>query len=109
MKKKNVFVGLGLVFVFLFLIQSVGQAFLYEIKILPKEAIAKLTDQDLEDAYVEAKIEEKASQEFHIAAGYSSPKEYQARKDLLRYLFELRREMDRREKVEADTLDGYFK
>lgn len=84
-------------------------AFLYNIKFLTKEEIQQMNDADLEERYIEARIEEKASQEFHIGAGFSSSKDYESRKKLLRYIFELRREIGRREKIEAEKLDGYLK
>ena len=84
-------------------------AFLYELPILSKDEIAKLTDEDLMEKYIDAKIEAKASEEFHRAAGFNSVKEYENRKKLLRYIFDLRREMSKREDVEAGKLDALLK
>lgn len=84
-------------------------AFLYDMKMLPREEIRKLTDGELEEAYIQAKIEEEASHEFHIAAGFSSSKDYDKRKELLRYLFELRREISHRENIKIDDLDKNLK
>ncbi len=83
-------------------------AFLYQAKILNVEEIQKLDDDELVELYIQARIEEKASGEFHRAAGFSSAKDYGGRKLLLRYLFELRREMGRREKIQATDVDDYF-
>ena len=82
-----------------------AMAFLYEIQVFTKEEIAKLSDKDLVETYIDAKIEEKASKEFHRAAGFSSAKDYNKRKDLLRFLFELRLEMSKRGQIEAGSLD----
>ena len=84
-------------------------AFLYELPVLSGEEISKLTNEDLMEKYIEAKIEAKASEEFHRAAGFNSGKEYGNRKKLLRYIFDLRREMSKREGVEAGTLDSLLK
>lgn len=83
-------------------------AFLYEITVLSKDEIAKLSDEALEEAYIEARIEERTSQEFHTGAGYNSAKDYNKRKELLRYIFELRREIGRREQMKDANLDQYF-
>lgn len=84
-------------------------AFLYEIKMLNREEIQKLNDSQLEEAYINARIEEKASEEFHIGAGFSSSKDYESRKALLRYIFELRREIAKREQMKVDELDQNLK
>ena len=84
-------------------------AFLYEIPVLSREEIQKLSTEDLTEKYIEAKIEERASHEFHIGAGYNSAKEYKNRKKLLRFIFELRRELARREAADANALDEFLK
>lgn len=84
-------------------------AFLYEIQMLTREEIKKLPDDALIEQYINAKIEEKASSEFHQAAGFSSAKEYEKRKQFLRYLFELRYELNKRQKTEADSIDEQLK
>jgi len=92
----------------LFLSTVTAQAFLYEIPILSKEEIKKLSKEDLSEAYIEAKIEEKASQEFHIGAGFSSAKDYTKRKNLLRYIINLRKEMSERQ-VQVDPINDWLK
>ncbi|VAX35899.1 hypothetical protein MNBD_UNCLBAC01-1113 [hydrothermal vent metagenome] len=82
-----------------------AMAFLYEIPVLTKAEIVKLSDEDLVETYIEVKIEEKASKEFHRAAGFSSAKDYNKRKNLLRFLFELRLEMSKRGQIKAGSLD----
>ena len=67
-----------------------------------------MTDEELTATLIEAKVEEKASQEFHQGAGFSSAKEYYKRKDLLRFIIYLRQEMKTRE-MEADPLDSWLK
>ena len=83
-------------------------AFLYEIKILTGQEIEALSNQELSDIYTEAKIEEKTSAEFHVSAGFSSAKEYNKRKDLLRFIIHLRREMQKRN-VEIEPIDEWMK
>lgn len=102
---KKILIG----FLCFLLVAIPAYAFLYELKMLTREEIAKLSDEQLENVYIEARIEEKASQEFHIAAGFSSSKDYENRKSLLRYIYELKREISRRENIKADQLDGYLK
>ena len=64
--------------------------FLYDIKILTPQEIKLLSNDDLTEVYIEARIEEKASAEFHVGAGFSSAKDYGRRKGLLRYIFDLK-------------------
>ena len=72
-------------------------AFLYDIKMMTRDEIKALTDQQLMDAYIEAMIEDQTSREFHEAAGFNSAKEYNKRKDLLRYIIFLRKELVERD------------
>ncbi|MGE0268031.1 MAG: hypothetical protein AB7S78_06215 [Candidatus Omnitrophota bacterium] len=90
------------------LFASSAQAFLYSIKILTKAEIKQLTDEDLASIYLEAKIEEKASAEFHEGAGFSNAKEYDKRKELLRFIVYLRQEMSARG-IEPDPVDLWLK
>jgi len=54
------------------LICSSATAFLYDdVEILSQEQIKQLSNDDLMERYIQAKIEEKTSQEFHIRAGPS--------------------------------------
>lgn len=100
------------IFIILALLTAVSAgpagAFLYEIEILSTEQIAALADQKLVEAYTEAKIEEKTSAEFVQAAGFSSAKDYDKRKDLLRYIINLRREMSKRN-IEPDPIEDWLK
>lgn len=82
-------------------------AFLYEIPILSKEEIVKLSDEELLDSYLEVKIEEKTSREFHEGAGYNSAKEYNKRKALLRFLYYLRKEIQRRD-LSMDPVEDWI-
>ena len=85
-------------------------SFLYnDIKILAKEDIQKLSDDVLMETYIEARIEEEASAEFHRSAGFSSEKEYDQRKKLLRYIFDLRREMSARKSIDTESVDKDMK
>jgi hypothetical protein len=92
-----------------FLIASPALAILNEnLKILTREEIQKLSDETLMETYIEARIEEKASSEFHHSAGFGTTKDYDQYKELLRYLFELRREMGMRKEINADSVDKYM-
>jgi len=90
-----------------FLAANIAFAFLYDLEILDIKQIAELSDESLLARFMEAKIEEKASGEFHRGAGFSSAKDYNKRKDLLRYVIFLRREMSKR-KLEADPIDEWL-
>ncbi len=98
---------LSLFFVFL-LLTSTAQAFLYDLKILTKQEIQQLDDEALISTYAEAKIEEKTSAEFHQAAGFSNSKEYNKRKDLLRFIIYLNHEMTTRG-ITPDPIDVWLK
>lgn len=87
---------------------SVGEAFLYNLKMLSETEISALTDEDLSSAFVEAKIEQKASAEFHAGAGFSNVKEYEKRKELLRYIIYLHRELDKRG-ITPDPIDSWLR
>ena len=83
-------------------------AFLYEIDMLTMDQIKKLTDAQLVVVFTEAKIEERASSEFHVGAGFSSAKEYEKRKELMRFIVNLRKEMSKREIV-PDPIEDWLK
>jgi len=93
---------------FFLLISVRADAFLYEIDFLTKDQIKELSDEAIVEAHTEAKIEEKASAEFHIGAGFSSAKEYRLRKDLLRLIIYLRREMILRG-VEIEPIEQWLR
>ena len=82
-----------IVLVALLLVAPNAQAFLYELKFLTPQEIKELSDEELTATYTEAKIEQKASAEFHEGAGFSSAQEYHKRKDLLRFIIFLHQEM----------------
>ena len=82
-------------------------AFLYDIQMLSVEDIDKLSDDKLNGAYVEAKIELAASRTFHGKSGFT-PKEYQKHKELLEYIVRLRREMLERQ-LEAPPVDEWLR
>lgn len=90
------------------LLSSTACAFLYEIKMFSAEEIKNLNNAQLIDVYTEAKIEERASSEFHISAGFSSAKEYEKRKELMRFIVNLRKEMSKREIV-PDPIEDWLK
>ena len=71
-------------------------AFLYEVKILSKSDIQKLTNEALLDNFKAAVIERKADETFHGKAGFT-PKEYENYKALLGFIIDIREEMVKRE------------
>jgi len=87
------------------LLAANAHAFLYDLKILTSAEIKVLTDEQLIDDYIEAKIEEQASGEFVRAAGFSSGKDYGKRKDLLRYIYNLRKEISSRPSIDLKSID----
>lgn len=90
------------------LIATPAFAFVYEVEILSKEEISKLSKDELSEIYSEAKVEEVASAEFHEAAGFSNAKDYKKRKDLLRFILNLRREMEERG-ITPEPIDQWLK
>ena len=81
---------LFLAFLTIFTVQSF--AFLYEVKILDKAEIQKLTNDQLVDLFQSAVIERKASETFHGKSGFT-PKEYESYKQLLGLVIRIRQEM----------------
>ena len=55
-----------------------------DVTILDKASIAKLSDDQLIDAYENTLVEIEASRSFHATSGFS-PKEYKDYKDLLKF------------------------
>lgn len=86
---------------------SIANAFLYQVPILTKEEIKKVSDQQLMDSYIEAVIERSASETFHGKAGFT-PKEYNNFKDLLGFIVRLRQEMLKRE-METPPVDEWLR
>ncbi|MCA9393739.1 MAG: hypothetical protein KC900_06010 [Candidatus Omnitrophica bacterium] len=84
------------------------EAFLYNLRMLSEVEVSALSDEDLKSTFLEAKIEEKASAEFHRGAGFSNAKEYEKRKQLLRFIIYLHREMDKRG-ITPDPIDSWLK
>ncbi len=94
-----------LAFLMLPIIATLAFAFPYDIKFLSKEEIHKLSNDVLIETYTDAKIEIEASKVFHNRAGFVNGKEYQQHKDLLRYVINLRMEMDTREDLKVPDID----
>ena len=84
------------VFLSVLMLAGSAAAFIYELKTLDKKEIAKLSDEELIDAYLEVMIEFKASSMFHETSGFT-PKDYENYKALLRYRIYLEAEMKKRE------------
>lgn len=85
------------------LVNSTCFAFLYEVKVLDKNSIAKLSDEEIIDAYINVLIELKASATFHETSGFT-PEDYKKHKDLLRYYIYLKMEIEKR-KLEIPNID----
>jgi hypothetical protein len=66
-----------------------------EITILNKTDIAKLSDAQLLDTYVDILVELEASKSFHVTSGFT-PKSYNEYKDLIRYRINLLMEIHKR-------------
>ncbi len=94
--------------VLLMLLSTSAHAFLYEIKLLTPQEIGELSDEELVSVYMEAKIEQTTSAEFHEGAGFSSAQEYYKRKDLLRFIIYLHQEMLERG-IQADPIDVWLR
>jgi len=89
------------------LIATQSMAFLYVVKILTKEEIQKLNEEELLDVYIEVVIERKATETFHGKAGFT-PKEYNKYKDLLSLIVKLRKEMIER-KIDAPPIEEWLR
>ena len=94
---KRVITVAGSLFLVLTLLNGISDAFLYDVNILPKTAIEKLSDEALIDAYIDVMIELEAAQTFHQTSGFGKASEYQKFKKLLRYRTDLIMEMRKRE------------
>ena len=83
---------------FLFVISSPLPSFAYlsSIKILERKDIVKLSDEAATAAYLDVAIEVESKHLYHRTAGFT-PREYQDYKDLLRYRYELKAELERRQ------------
>ncbi len=70
-------------------------AFKISIEILTEEQIAKLSDKDLTNAYIDTVVEVEAAKAFYTTSGFM-PKEYEVYKSVLRYRILLLDEMRKR-------------
>lgn len=70
-------------------------AFLFEIKPMDKTAIARLSDEDLINTYIDVEVEVEALQAFYAKGGLT-PKDYKNFKDVLRYRILLVDELNKR-------------
>ena len=98
-------VGLLLMFVVLSVGVFPSQSFSYPsaVTVLDNKEIAKLSDSALTAMYVDTAIEFEAMNMFHKTSGFS-PREYQGYKDLLRFRYELKSELQRR-KLEVPVIE----
>lgn len=97
---------ISLILSLLLFLSTSASAFLYEVKILTDAEINKLTDKELVDNFIAAKIEVDASKTFHGKAGFT-PKEYDKYKLLLGFVIQLRQEMQERG-IEAPPVDEWL-
>ena len=80
---------------FALFVVRLGFAYFPEVTILDREAIQKLSDEQLIQAYTDTIVEIEAQNAFHATSGFV-PREYKAYKDLLYYRIYLWQEMDKR-------------
>ena len=98
---------IGLVSIILLAAQTAGASFLYEVKILTKQELKKLSNDDLIELYTSTLIEREASETFHGKAGFT-PKEYAQFKELLGLIVRIRQEMLSR-KMETPPVDEWLR
>ena len=98
---------MGSTLIMTFFLTAVVFAFPFDVTVLTKDAIKKLTNDQLEEVYIQAKIEVNASSTFYGKAGFT-PKEYDKYKDLLRFIINLRQEMAARD-MTAPPIDEWIK
>lgn len=75
------------------------------VTVLDTQEIVKLSDTALAALYVDAVIELEAIEMFHKTSGFS-PKEYQEYKNLLRFRYELKSELQRR-KLDVPAIEQH--
>jgi len=80
----------------LLMVASTSFAYLSDIKIIPTKDIEKLTDDGLGGVYFDVLIELTAITANHQGSGFS-PNEYKQFKELLRYQYNLKRELQKRQ------------
>lgn len=80
-----------------------AMAYMDDIAILEQKEIAKLSNDQLLNVFIDVIVEMEASKTFHTTSGFT-PKEYTAYKNLLRYRIQLLMEIRKRE-LEAPALD----
>ena len=76
-------------------VPSISYGFLYDIVILEKSEISKLSDEALIDNYIDVLVEMEASKSFHEISGFST-EGYKKYKDLIRYRIRLSIEVEKR-------------
>ncbi len=93
---KKYCVGLILLFVFFSVLPTKSSAYLSAVTVLNEKDILKLSDQGLTNIFLDVLIEIQAIDSFHRTSGYS-PAEYKDYKNLLRFRYQLKSELQRRE------------
>ena len=78
--------------------------FLYQVKVLDKEAVSKLSDEELLKDYVDMLVEVEATRTFYTRSGFGSPREYEQYRALLRYRIYLLWEIENRKLPVPDSL-----
>ena len=92
-----------IVFLMLFVLGALqASAFLYDMVILDKGAIARLSDEKLLDTYIDVLVEVEALKTFYTRSGLV-PKEYKQYKEVLKYRILLLQEIKKRKLEAPDT------
>lgn len=81
--------------------------FVYDMKMLTKEEIKKLKDEELPEVFTDVIIEKISAEAFHSKAGFA-PKEFEDYRDLLRFIVELRKEFEFR-KIDVPPVESWLK
>lgn len=90
----------------LFLMKPVLAAdFAHDVTILEPDAIAQLSDEKIQEVYLDTIVELDASKTFHNTSGFT-PKDYKAYKSLVKFRLHLLIDMHRRN-LEIPQFDRY--
>lgn len=94
LQKNFLRLGLGL-FLLTHPLAFSASAFLFQVEILDKAAISKMTDEQLLEVYIDAVVEVEAVKTFYARGGLV-PREYTKLKELLRFKILLIQEIHKR-------------
>ena len=88
---------------FVLLAQTLGFSFVYQLVIPEKSTIAKLSNEQLINSYLDVLVELEAAKTFHQTSGFR-PADYEKYKALIRYRLDLLMEIQKR-KLEAPKFE----